>query len=339
MLHCDKSSAPTLRFDTILKMSAKQAKHVKQRFVQLAEQTLQICKTKCYECEGRCFCIEQEMRYCLDNSQLYLRCPNVKKSPDMARQTHFEVRQCTTLEAAHSVVSRCPEEVPLVLNFASAKNPGGGFLRGARAQEESLARSSGLYFCLMQDHVSQYYVDNRQDHSGLYTDHVIYSPRVPVFRSDDGSLLPFYLASFVTAPAVNAGVSRQRIHEGNVEDLILKTMRQRAAKVLAIALQHNYSTLILGAWGTGVFKNRVADVAAMWRSLLVAASAEFFGCFGTVIFAVRDFKTCSEFSSTFFGGTPNTTGTPSKPTVERRVANQHSAKQHRKERRRNAKHR
>jgi len=37
----------------------------------------------------------------------------------------------------------------LCLNFASAKNAGGGFLGGSQAQEESLARSSALYATLM----------------------------------------------------------------------------------------------------------------------------------------------------------------------------------------------
>src|SRR5258708_3096150 len=35
------------------------------------------------------------------------------------------------------------------LVFASARNPGGGFLRGTVAQEESLARSSALYPTLL----------------------------------------------------------------------------------------------------------------------------------------------------------------------------------------------
>jgi len=34
------------------------------------------------------------------------------------------------------------------LNFASAASPGGGFLNDALAQEECIARSSGLYACL-----------------------------------------------------------------------------------------------------------------------------------------------------------------------------------------------
>jgi uncharacterized protein (TIGR02452 family) len=46
-----------------------------------------------------------------------------------------------------------------VLNFASAKNPGGGFLNGAMAQEESLAASSGLYGTLLRN--QGYYEANR----------------------------------------------------------------------------------------------------------------------------------------------------------------------------------
>ena len=37
-----------------------------------------------------------------------------------------------------------------VLNFASAKNPGGGFLNGSMAQEESLAIASAMYVCMCQ---------------------------------------------------------------------------------------------------------------------------------------------------------------------------------------------
>ena len=45
------------------------------------------------------------------------------------------------------------------LNFASAKNPGGGFLTGAKSQEEDLARCSALYECLVPQ--TEYYTANR----------------------------------------------------------------------------------------------------------------------------------------------------------------------------------
>jgi uncharacterized protein (TIGR02452 family) len=90
-----------------------------------------------------------------------------------------------------------------VLNFASARNPGGGFLNGAKAQEEDLCRCSGLYPCLVQ--CDSYYEANRQEASCLYTDHAIFSPRVPFFKTGgdgDDQLLPqpFYV-SVITMPA------------------------------------------------------------------------------------------------------------------------------------------
>jgi uncharacterized protein (TIGR02452 family) len=47
------------------------------------------------------------------------------------------------------------------------------------------------------------YEANQRHSSCLYTDHLIYSPDVPVFRDDDDKLLERpYLLSFVTALAV-----------------------------------------------------------------------------------------------------------------------------------------
>src|SRR6185312_12808515 len=102
------------------------------------------------------------------------------------------------------LVARECEPHVVALNFASAKNPGGGFLGGAKAQEEDLCRCSALYTCQLTQ--SAYYEVNRATSSMLYTDNIIYSPDVPFFRDDRLQLLdePFTV-SIITAPAPNAG--------------------------------------------------------------------------------------------------------------------------------------
>jgi uncharacterized protein (TIGR02452 family) len=55
----------------------------------------------------------------------------------------------TTLDVARGLANEGHRVA--ALNFESAKNPGGGFLIGARAQEETLARASGLHAMLQGD--------------------------------------------------------------------------------------------------------------------------------------------------------------------------------------------
>jgi len=201
-----------------------------------------------------------------------------------AYSTVFEVRNCTTLAAARKLVVDRGLGRVLALNFASAKNPGGGFLSGSQAQEESLARASALYETLLT--ASEYYRRNRNCGTPLYTDLMILSPDVPVFRDDTGALLdgPYALA-FLSAPAVNA----QAVRKNSPQDVgqIKTTMSQRLRMILALAADQDYRHLILGAWGCGAFGNRPADVARDFARELIEPG-EFSHSFETVVFAVLD---------------------------------------------------
>lgn len=166
----------------------------------------------------------------------------------------------------------------VVLNFASATRPSGGFLNGARAQEEYLARSSGLYQCL-RDHPM--YAFHAQQDDPLYTDYVIYSPEVPVIRGDDGVLLEVpYTVSILTAPAMHADrVSPNRHEEIN------PAMWSRILKVLAVGLAHGHDAIVLGAWGCGAFGNDGEAIASLFRKAL---TENFQGAYRNIVFAILD---------------------------------------------------
>lgn len=173
---------------------------------------------------------------------------------------------------------------PALLNFASAKNPGGGFINGAKAQEEDLARCSGLYACLREQ--MDHYRDQRAVESMLYTDAMIYSPRIPFFRSRSrGALMDVpFLASVVSAPAPNAGEALRR--DAHAHKAIEDALRRRARRVLSICTAYNHRVLVLGAWGCGVFQNDPALVADAFGTWL--EDDEFQGRFERVVFAIYD---------------------------------------------------
>jgi uncharacterized protein (TIGR02452 family) len=193
--------------------------------------------------------------------------------------TRIEVTGETTLTAARRLAGTGADEV-CCLNFASAKNPGGGFLNGAHAQEEGLARSSGLYASLRT--AGEFYDFHRAQRDLLYSDHMIYSPGVPVFRDDAGVLLEEpYDVAFVTSPAPNRGALRDDAAAARIPEVV----RLRAAKILALACGNGHRRLVLGAWGCGVFRNDPAEVAAAFAGSL---HGTFAGRFEQVVFAVWD---------------------------------------------------
>ncbi|MBE7681250.1 MULTISPECIES: TIGR02452 family protein [Paenibacillus] len=195
----------------------------------------------------------------------------------------IEVTGETTLAAASRLVVEEGRTDVVCLNFASAKNPGGGFLGGSQAQEESLARASGLYPCISQ--MNEMYDHNRKLRTCLYSDYMIYSPGVPVIRDDEDRLLAqYYTTSFITAPAVNAGVVKER--EQADDQQIESVMKERIRYILDVAAMNGHRTLVLGAYGCGVFRNDPMDVARYFHDVLVQEN--FRQSFERIVFAVLD---------------------------------------------------
>jgi uncharacterized protein (TIGR02452 family) len=204
--------------------------------------------------------------------------------------TDIELWNISSLGAAQKLRSRYPNDKICVLNFASARNPGGGFLNGAQAQEESLVRSSSLYTSLSQAE-SFYDVNNAAGvkdpsvssgkPSSVYTHNIIYTENVIVFRDDseDENLLEHpYIVDFITCPAVNRRIN-QLMSNFDVDNVMI----QRTVRLFAVAKKHGVQHLVLGAWGCGVFKNDPWFIINMFLQQL---SNDFQGTFKSVVFAV-----------------------------------------------------
>jgi uncharacterized protein (TIGR02452 family) len=195
------------------------------------------------------------------------------------RATKVEVREESTLVAARRLHAAGLD--PVALNFASAHNPGGGFLSGARAQEESLCRASALYACIKEQPMYAHHAGARDP---MYSHYMLYSPNVPVFRDDDGPLLDEpWRCAFITAAAPNVKALRDR-DPSRVRE-VPGVMAERIARVLALAAREGHASVVLGAWGCGAFGGNAETVAEKFHAAL---NGPFRGTFASVVFAVLD---------------------------------------------------
>lgn len=174
-----------------------------------------------------------------------------------------------------------------VLDFASYRFPGGGYLNGAWAQEEALCSVSNLQ-PILEGLSGVYYEPNRQSmRGGLYTDRALYLTDV-VFTVD-GRMKK---RDVIVCAAVNRRFALEN-HRSEAECDI--DMRHRVHAVMGIAAANQVDTLVLGAFGCGVFGNDPALVATAFCDWLAAHP----GLFERVVFAIPGGVNLAAFQEAF----------------------------------------
>lgn len=210
--------------------------------------------------------------------------------------TKISIWTTTTEHAIQSLIADCNHNGAVALNFASFRNPGGQFLQGSSAQEESLCRCSTL-FPVLRKFNDTYYRENRNHlNKGLYDNSILYTPSIWFeFRHLNNPVRGF--CDVITCAAPNRGAAKRN---GVPDVIVQECMINRIRRILEISRYMNRETLILGAFGCGVFRNDAMIVANIFHQLLYT---EFCDVFSKVIFAIpsnyeydyNSFKTVFEF--------------------------------------------
>eukprot|EP01083_Nonionella_stella_P027246 74995_1 len=241
--------------------------------------------------------IAKDMEYSYENSEFYseqhwFRYINIEKEKLRKYETmEIEINHETTLDCAYRLTSEYGMDSKIaMLNFSSARNPGGGWDTGAIAQEESIARSSTLIHAITQ-YQNEFYEYHKHHKSMLYSHALIYSPQVVIMKHGNGVPIEradgYYRCDVITSPAVNAKNYIKRARHTDAWNVVEHVMRERCARVLELAMKYGNEYLILGAWGCGVFGNDSMMIGRIFAELL---RDRYHNVFRKVVFAILDQK-------------------------------------------------
>lgn len=163
-----------------------------------------------------------------------------------------------------------------VLNFADYKVPGGLFLKGSGAQEESLCHESTLYNVISNERFTDYYAFNKANlNQGLYMDRAIYSPGIVFERKENVAT-----ADVITCAAPNASVAVRKRFLSNNDNWA--ALNNRIVFIRNIAEEQKVDRLILGAFGCGVFGQNPTEVSIVCDEAFRDSSVK------EVIYAIPD---------------------------------------------------
>lgn len=245
----------------------------KSTYTEHMKENLELCKSNDI--------LFNAIRASRENTKIYLENEGLFYPDANKGVTSVTLSPKTTFEAAKDYSNK--QLKIAVLNFANAKYPGGGCLNGARAQEESLCRSSTLYECLSSnENYEKFYKKHKA--SGWGTSDIIYTPNVIVL-GDDTSFFSGedrFMVDVITCAAPNlSGVNTKKL---KIAKHLPKVLYRRINRIFKVAMKNSVDVLILGAFGCGVFNNPPELVAHIMYKLC----KKYEGHFRAVEFAVYD---------------------------------------------------
>ncbi len=229
---------------------------------------------------------DREMR---ENSRFYSRPFTVFDIPAHREPTEVALLPTDSISAGKQLIDEGYN--PVVLNFASRRNAGGGVINGARAQEESLFRCTNLFRSLYQfmPYAEQYGVEkNRRQYPLDVRFGGVYTPYATVFReskNNDYTLLshPFKL-SFIAVAAINRHDPDGKRKPLTDEEVALTLSKMRT--IFRIGLLHGHDALALGAFGCGAFSNPPRQIAQLFQQVM--GEPEFKNKYRKIVFPVID---------------------------------------------------
>ena len=212
-----------------------------------------------------------EISKCVRNTTIYSANHIFLSAKSRNIKTGIKVTDSDTVNAAFKFY----EGKTAILNFASYKNPGGMFLKGSSAQEESLCHASFLYNVLRE--MKEYYAWNKEHlNKALYLNRALYSPDIIFFNKDKVRKI-----DVITCAAPNYSADYKYCNVPKEENF--RVFKDRIRFVLEIAAENHVDTLILGAYGCGVFGQDPSECARIFKDFLYG---EFQNIFDMVCFAI-----------------------------------------------------
>lgn len=199
------------------------------------------------------------------------------------KEANIEVISNTSFAAAKDC---CSLGKVAVLNFANPENPGGGVQNGAMAQEECLCRSSNLYPCLCDKSVfADFYLYHRNLRSFFYSDRLIYTKGVTVFKDDSDvpQLMPeneWFQVDVITCSAPYIA-RRKYTNQAALKELF----KSRIKNIFEAAVDNGAEVLVLGAFGCGAFKNPPEIVAKAFHEVIEENA--YHTKFKRIVFAIK----------------------------------------------------